>query len=304
MRSGDRSLVSPTPTSSQPSHCIPSPNASRSLAQTRAPNEVSVAVAIILQGVELTGDVAKGKRLPDLRRWLPGSQDGILHAPLFALAAWKTSQTFALHSAVKGSDPAVVASLLSVLPAATRAGILSRVEDAEAVQIFRYMDEQMVGHTLVEMEEERVLPIINAMVSSDDYKLQDIFAASAEYQHARKGLYRATNAKVLDRLTKIFDAKPPPSTEAVRARVEVPTVVQSLTAYETKMQGQMQGAFDDMGSAAEIATWVLENGPVATALAVHSCRAHNMMAVALLSLPGECWRPRHLPRLRLGVSII
>ena len=73
----------------------------------------------------------------------------------------------------------------------------------------QHMDEQLVGHTLVEMEEARVHAVVRGLAESDESNLQKVFAACAEYQHARKGLYRATHHKILGQLTKIFDTKPP-----------------------------------------------------------------------------------------------
>lgn len=95
------------------------------------------AVAVAVNAAELAEQVARGKNLKDLRRWLPGSTGGVPHAPLFTIAAWKGGQFYAIHSAAKGTDPPIVAQLLQPLPASLRSAVLARVEDAEAVEVLK-----------------------------------------------------------------------------------------------------------------------------------------------------------------------
>lgn len=69
--------------------------------------------------------------------------------------------------------------------------------------------------------------------------------------------------------------------------MELPAVMATMTASEASLETQYRAALDDMGSANEMAVWMLENGPVASVLAIRNCRTQTMVASALMSLPGE-----------------
>jgi len=256
------------------------------LAQSRATiQNVSQAVAVIVTGQEFVEKAIRGQGMRELRKWLAQRTGNVKHAPMFALAAWKLGHTHAIHSAINGAVPELVADMLTPLPASIRANLLGRLDDEGVAAALAFMDEVMVAHTLVEMPEARVPAVIALVTRGDDHQLQKVFAATAEYQHARKGLYRATQLKVLDQLTKVFDSKEVQKTEAVTASVDFTELLRSVVAFEEQLEGQLRGSLEEMETPTDVALWVAMNGPIAAVLATPSLKAADMLAAAMGSLP-------------------